>query len=147
MAIHSDRRFRFDATRPEVWDALARVDRYRCWWPWLHRFDGERLASGETWRCLVKPPLPYRVSFSITVTDVVEHQSASARLAGDIVGTATITAADDGAGCLLRLVSDLTAIGGPARHIGRFAPWLAATGHDWILDQGIRQFRAHALDG
>ena len=49
---------------------------------------------------------------------------------------------DDGPRSELRLRSDLTARSGPARWLGTLAPPLAARGHDWVLDNGIRQFRA-----
>jgi hypothetical protein len=147
VPIHSDRRFRFDAARPAVWQALGQVDRYQQWWPWLRSFDADGFAEGETWRCVVKPPLPYSVAFSITLISVVDQESATARLSGDIVGTAEITVSDDREGCVLRLVSDLTAIGGPARLVDRFVPLVASAGHHWVLDQGIRQFRDNAFGG
>ena len=142
MGIRSDRHYRFGVSRPELWDALTQVDRYRAWWPWLRSFDGHAFAAGERWQCVVKAQLPYTLEFVIALDDVRHAASAHAQLTGDIQGWAELTLGDDGDGSELRLRSDLTARSGPARWLGTLAPPLAARGHDWVLDNGIRQFRA-----
>jgi hypothetical protein len=124
---------------------LTAVEHYREWWPWLRRFDGERFAAGECWACAVKPQLPYVLEFEIRLTEVTAEASAHADLTGDIGGWAYLELGDDGGGCDLRLVSDLTAASGPARLIGRLVPPLAAAGHDWVLGNGVRQFRTGAF--
>ena len=142
MGVRSDRRYRFTASRLDVWEALTQVDRYRGWWPWLRSFDGVSFTAGEQWRCVVKPQLPYTLEFSIALDDVQDGASAHAALSGDVQGWAELTLADDGAGSEIRLRSDLTARSGPARWVDALAPPIARRGHDWILDNGIRQFRA-----
>lgn len=145
MSVRSERHYRFDVGRGPLWAALTRVDQYRAWWPWLSRFDGTAFAAGEHWRCAVKPPLPYTLEFEITLLDIVEREVVDARLDGDISGTARLSVVDRGGGCELQLSSQLSATSGLARLTDRCAPWLAAIGHDWVLDSGIRQFRASAL--
>jgi hypothetical protein len=147
MGVHSDRSWRFDAPPDVVWAAISDVDRYQQWWPWLRRFDAAAFATGERWRCTIKPQLPYQLRFDIVLEAVVDGESAAARLDGDLSGRAHLSLVADAAGdgCSLRLVSDLDAVGGPARMVSRFAPGLASAGHDWVLDRGIRQFRSHAL--
>ena len=142
MAVRSDRRYRFTAGRREVWQAFTQVDQYRRWWPWLHRFDGSEFRSGERWECAVKPQLPYTLEFVIALDVVTKAESAHARLTGDIAGWAELTLGDDGPGSTLRLLSDLTARNGLARWVGTLVPPLATRGHDWVIDNGIRQFRA-----
>ena len=141
MAVRSDRRYRFAVGRREVWQAFTQVDQYRRWWPWLHRFDGVEFRTGERWECAVKAQLPYTLEFAIELDDVAEDLSAHARLSGDIDGWAELTLTDEGTGSQLRLESELTARSGPARWLDAVAPPLARRGHDWILDNGIRQFR------
>ena len=141
MGVRSDRSYRFTASRHELWSALTQVDRYRTWWPWLRSFDGQGFAPGEQWRCVVKPQLPYTLEFVIALDLVKEAESARARLTGDIDGWAELTVDDDGSGSKLRLNSDLTARNGLARWVGTLAPPLATRGHDWVIDNGIRQFR------
>jgi hypothetical protein len=145
MGVRSDRRYRFDVSRHELWNALTQVDRYRTWWPWLRSFDGHAFAAGERWRCVVKPQFPYTLDFVIALDAVREAESARAHLTGDIDGWAELTVDDDGPGSQLRLHSELNARSGVARWMGTLAPSLATRGHDWVIDNGIRQFRAAAL--
>jgi hypothetical protein len=142
MGIRSDRHYEFAVSRNELWEALTQVDRYRGWWPWLRSFDGDTFAAGERWRCVVKPQLPYTLEFVIAIEAVTKAESAHARLTGDIDGWAELTLGDDGPGSTLRLLSDLTARNGLARWVGALVPPLATRGHDWVIDNGIRQFRA-----
>jgi hypothetical protein len=120
---------------------LTQVDLYRTWWPWLRSFDGHAFAAGEQWHCVVKAQLPYTLEFVIALEHVNDAESARAVLTGDIDGWAELTLSDDGTGSELRLRSDLTARSGLARFVGPVAPPLARAGHDWVLDNGIRQFR------
>ena len=142
MGVRSDRHYRFGVSRDELWAALTQVDRYRTWWPWLRSFDGHAFVAGERWRCVVKAQLPYTLRFVIALDDVDPARSTRALLSGDIDGWAELALADDGTGSELRLRSELSARSGPARWVGTLAPPLAARGHDWVLDNGIRQFRA-----
>ena len=142
MGVRSDRRYRFDAPRRELWSALTQVDHYQAWWPWLRSFDGRQFAAGESWECVVKPQLPYTIDFVIVLDEVREAMGARAALTGDISGWAELELSDGSTGSQLRLRSDLTARGGPARWVEAIARPLAQRGHDWVLDNGIRQFRA-----
>jgi uncharacterized protein YndB with AHSA1/START domain len=146
-AVRSDRRWDIDAGRDEVWTALTAVDQYRAWWPWLRRFEANAFAQGERWRCTVKPQLPYRLHFDIVLQTVVERELAVAHLEGDLDGWARLSLDDDRDGCQLQLISELEAVAGPVRVAARLAPRITSAGHDWVLDRGIRQFRAKALSG
>lgn len=146
MDIHSDRRFHFDADRDAVWAAFMRTDRYKDWWPWLREFDGTAFRQGDRWRCVVNPPLPYRLRFTVVLTEVVQSSVVSARIDGDITGIAEITTSDTDTGCELRLISDLSAARGPLRLVARLMRPAATYGHDWVLDTGARQFRNFAFD-
>jgi hypothetical protein len=145
MGVRSDRRYRFGVSRGELWEALTQVDRYPTWWPWLRSFDGHTFAAGERWQCVVKPQLPYTLEFVIALDHVETASSTRASVSGDIDGWAELTLGDDGDGSELRLRSELAARSGWARALGTLAPPLAKRGHDWVLDNGIRQFRAAAF--
>ena len=145
MAVQSDRRWDFSDSVADVWTAITEIDRYQQWWPWLRRFDAGGFAEGERWRCTVKPQLPYRVHFDIVLESVVEHESAVARLEGDLTGSARLELCGDAQRSELRLISELEAVAGPARLVERLVPGLASAGHDWILDRGIQQFSEQAL--
>ena len=82
MKVATEKALRFDASRAQVWRAMADIDSYRTWWPWLETFDAQPIAPGAVWRCRVKPPLPYTVSFSIQFDEVVEERSIAVVVSG-----------------------------------------------------------------
>lgn len=145
MDIHSDRRFRFDIERASVWASITRTDQYREWWPWLKGFDGSAFSEGASWRCVVKPPLPYALHFAVDLVEVIDHELVRARIEGDITGWAQLTAIDHDVGSEFRLISELSPANGALRLIARVARPVAAFGHDWVLDTGARQFRTGAI--
>jgi uncharacterized protein YndB with AHSA1/START domain len=146
--IRSDRRFTFDQPPDEVWAAMARTSAYTRWWPWLRRLDAVGLVAGDVWSCHIQPPLPYFLRFTITLDEVVPAELAQASVAGDIVGTAAFTLAPAaGGGSDGRLVSDLAPASPVLRGFARVARPLVVWGHDWVLDEGVRQFQDRGLAG
>jgi len=125
---------------------MARTTEYTRWWPWLHHLQAEGLVAGDVWSCHIQPPLPYFLRFTIALDEVVPAASARATVAGDITGTAVLTLAptDDG-GSELRLVSDLAPASSVLRAFAVVARPLVVWGHDWVLGEGIRQFRERGL--
>jgi hypothetical protein len=147
VELASDRRYRFDADPDEVWAALADTARYLSWWPWLTSFDGRRLAGGEAWRCAVRPPLGYTLRFTIHLDDVVSPSLVTARLSGELVGTARLELAPGGdcAGTALRLASRLRPGQRGFGVLAALARPVVRRGHDWVLDTGARQFARRGL--
>ena len=146
MEVRSDRTFEF-AVGPEVlWSALTSVDRYRHWWPWLRRFDGESFGDGARWECAVRSPLLYGVRFGVVLEDVVAGRSASASVDGDIAGRAHLEVTAVEAGSQLHLVSTLTSESVLLRTIARLTPRLALFGHDRLVQIGVRQFQEKAFE-
>jgi hypothetical protein len=137
---------RFAHPRAAVWAAMADVGSYRRWWPWLRAFEARALASGEQWRCTVRPPLPYTVSFVIAFSDVVAEEHAVARVTGDIEGTADLTLRDVAGATEVVVRSDLQPRSGFLRVLATTLPPVARYGHDWILSTGAAQFEARALN-
>ncbi|MEA2902366.1 MAG: hypothetical protein QOH36_2253 [Actinomycetota bacterium] len=148
MQVGSDRAFAFAVGPAALWTALTSVERYRTWWPWLRRFDGESFVAGARWRCAVRAPLGYPVRFDVVLDEVAAGRSAAAVVTGDIAGHARLdVVATGGGGSELRLVSTLTSERWLLRAIARLAPPVARLGHDRLLDTGVRQFRAQAFTG
>jgi len=145
--ICSDRRFAFDQPPAQVWEVMARTSSYTTWWPWLRRLEATGLVAGDVWSCHIQPPLPYFLRFTITLDEVVPGESARATVAGDIMGSADLTLAptDDG-GSVARLVSDLAPASAVLRGFATVARPLVVWGHDWVLGEGIRQFKARGLE-
>ena len=144
--IRSDRRFSFDGPPAEVWEAMARTSAYTRWWPWLRGFEAQGLVTGDVWTCHIQPPLPYFLRFTITLDEVVPEASARATIGGDITGTAEFTLVPDGDGRSEgRLVSDLAPASSVLRAFAVVARPLVVWGHDWVLAEGIRQFKGRGL--
>jgi uncharacterized protein YndB with AHSA1/START domain len=147
MDVRSDRRYRFGVPPEDLWPVLTSVERYRTWWPWLRGFEAATFAAGERWSCLVQPPLPYSLRFSISLHEVVPFELATAAIDGDIMGDARLELSPTDDGCEARLVSHLAPANQLLRAIATVARPVAQLGHDWVLDTGLRQFRSRALDG
>ncbi|MEO6318143.1 MAG: SRPBCC family protein [Acidimicrobiales bacterium] len=145
MKIRSDQRHELPVPPDELWGAMARVDDYRTWWPWLRRFDAEGLVAGSTWAAVVQPPVPYRLRFEVHLDEVDPSRLVVAHVTGDIVGTALLRITPTATGSELHLVSELTPTNAVLRAVSQFAAPVARFGHEWVLDTGLRQFRASAF--
>jgi uncharacterized protein YndB with AHSA1/START domain len=146
MELTSDRRYHVPVAPEVAWTALTATGDYQRWWPWLREFEATGLVAGEAWRCRVRPPLPYTVRFTIVLDDVEAPRSVSARIEGDILGTARVELSEHDGGCEIRLTSALSPRGRVVRIMADVARPFARMGHDWVLDTGARQF-ADALRG
>jgi uncharacterized protein YndB with AHSA1/START domain len=145
MRIRSDRRHAFAVSPEELWDAMARVDAYRQWWPWLRHFDAAALHPGEVWSAVVQPPVPYQLRFALRLDDVRAPHHASAAVTGDIEGTARLEIDPTPSGSEVHLVSDLSPTNAVLRAVAQVAAPMVRFGHEWVLDTGLRQFRDRAL--
>lgn len=142
MLVHSDRRWSFGVCSGALWDEISTVDRYRTWWPWLRRFEAGALQAGQTWACVVQPPLPYSLRFTVGLDEVVPQRLVTATITGDVTGTARLEVAETEAGCDARLVSLLAPGNRVLRAVALVARPMVRYGHDWVLDTGARQFAA-----
>jgi hypothetical protein len=148
VRVESDRRYRFALDRHDLWRRIVAIDDYRGWWPWLRRLDATALEAGDVWHCVVQPPLPYSLRFSLTLDEVVAGELVAATIAGEIEGTARLELFDrDGEGCEARLLSHLSPASGVLMAIATVARPVVRFGHDWVLDTGARQFRQRAVRG
>jgi hypothetical protein len=140
MLLRTDRTDDLPFDVESFWRRIEHVDRYRSWWPWLQRFDATTLSRGARWVCTVRPPVPYSVTFTIALDEVVEPERIEATVSGDITGWARLTIAPARATCSIRLVSELA----PRSRMLRTLSWVARPvvrlGHDSILASGVRQF-------
>ena len=148
-SFRSDRGWSFEVGVDRLWDRFTTVEQYADWWPWLHAFDPVGgFRAGASWRCVVAPPLPYVVRFTVRLDRVEEGRRVDASVRGDVRGDATLTVGDDGrGGSTARLRSELAPANPVLRGVGLVARPMVEWGHDWVLDQGLRQFVSRALDG
>lgn len=145
-AFSSDRTWQFGVGVDDLWRRLTAVDDYRSWWPWLRRFEADDgFRTSARWRCVVAPPLPYVVRFGVVLDEVDEGRLVRARVEGDIHGEAELSVGGSSAGSSARLTSRLAPADPILRRVALLAPPLVQWGHDWVLDQGRRQFVDRAL--
>jgi uncharacterized protein YndB with AHSA1/START domain len=142
MELDSDRQYWFPVPPDDLWHALAATDDYRRWWPWLTAFEAAGLVAGDEWRCRVRPPLPYSLRFAIHLDEVVRPKHVAATVVGDIAGHARLDLTPRDDGCAVRLVSVLSPGNRVFAMIATMARPLVRRGHDWVLDNGARQFGA-----
>jgi len=145
VEVRSDRRYRFPVDPPTLWAAMTDVGSYRSWWPWLARLDADGFAVGERWECVVRPPVPYALRFTLRLEAVEAPTLAEATVEGDIVGMARLSVRADGDGSEARLVSLLAPANPVLRAVARVARPVVRFGHDWVLDTGAAQFRRVGL--
>lgn len=145
MQISSDRSYQFACSPDTFWQAAARTDTFRTWWPWLKTFQAAGLIAGDSWQCVVQPPLPYEVRFDLLLQKVTRPTTITARVTGDIVGVAGLDIAESATGCHVRLRSRLAPQNRVLRLVATVARPVAVYGHDWVLDAGARQFYQRAL--
>lgn len=145
MRLTSDREYRFTVDPDALWRALAATGDYRQWWPWLHGFDAVGLVGGDVWRCVVRPPLPYVLRFTLELDEVVAPSLVRATVHGDIAGNAVLSIAPTADGVLLRLVSDLAPSSRAFGLLSTVLRPLVVRAHDWVLDNGAAQFAERAI--
>ena len=147
MRLRSDQRHRFDAAPHELWDAMVSVEHFQRWWPWLRRFEATGVRRGDVWTATVQPPLPYRVSFDLLLTEVEAPHVVAVDVTGDVEGAARLEVRSNGSegGSELHFTSELTPTSQLLRAVARLAPPVARYGHEWVLETGLTQFRDRAL--
>lgn len=146
MRLDSDRSYRFAVTADALWSAIAETDDYPKWWPWLSGFEATGLVAGDVWACTVRPPLPYRLRFAVHLDEVVPTTLITARVSGDIAGTARLDIDGTPEGCDVRLRSSLSPSSASFGMLALFARPIVRRGHDWVLDTGARQFVRLAVE-
>ena len=146
MRLDSDRSYRFAVSPDALWSAIAETDDYPRWWSWLTHFDADGLIAGDVWRCAVRPPLPYTLRFAIHLDEVVPTSLVTARISGDIAGSARLDIEPNHDGSDVRLRSSLSPSSAAFGMLALFARPIVRRGHDWVLDTGARQFVRLAVE-
>ena len=143
-----DRTWHFGVSSEQLWNTLAQTDRYREWWPWLREFrvEGDALTTGARAYAVIQAPLPYQLRCTIAVVDAVAGVRLTTTVDGDLRGPASLVLTPSGDGTDARLAWELELRAPVLRSLVRVARPAMAWAHDRIVERGLVQFEAHALD-
>lgn len=126
-----------------LWTEFEDVERFESWWSWLGdlKLEPRTLATGSVMTFAIETPLPYRMQCRVEMTDVVEAESITARVSGDLQGWATLQLYPEGAGTrvVLRWALEPTQL--PLRLLVRAARPLIVRTKDWAVDHALSVFR------
>ena len=139
-----DRRFSFPLTQDELWDRLTRVDDFPRWWPWLRRIDGDGFVAGGVTRATIVAPVPWTLRLTLRVTELTEARSARVAVSGDLEGTGELTVAAATEGAVARIRWNVSPSSPALRMATRMTYPLVVFGQNWVVNAGLRQFRASA---
>jgi hypothetical protein len=151
-----DREWHFQASPDDLWRTLARIDRYRTWWPWLRELevdvaddvdDADPLVDGTVADFVIQAPLPYQLRGTIAVVHAACPHVLEAVVTGDLEGPARLelVADEDGAGATARLVWSLEVRSNLLRPLASIARPALSWAHDRIVERGLVQFETYAL--
>ena len=137
---------RIDASPEEVWDVMARLDRFEGWWGWLSSFSvrGEGLAPGTVLEGVVSPPGPYRMHVSVAIERCVPGRELDAVVSGDLAGPARLRLdpdGADGAATVARTWWELEMKQWPMRVACRMAKPMLRFAHDRVVEMTVAGFR------
>jgi len=152
--------WKIDAPIDPVWDAIAACERWPQWWPYLESVDkiaeGEPCGLGSVHRFHWGGPLPYRLSFRMTVTRIDRPRLIEGVAEGDLEGFGSWLLSDEGDGTT-RVEYTMTARA-TKRWMRLSAPlleWFFTWNHNRVMDAGregladclLRVERRTLLDG
>lgn len=89
--------------------------------------------------------MPYSLRFTVTVGRLVPGSLVETEVSGDLEGPARLEVEADGRGSTARLVWTMELCHPALRAAALVARPLLEWGHEWVVDNGMRQFVTRAL--
>lgn len=140
-----DRQWVFPVAPDELWAVLSQTDAFPSWWRWLRDFDCDGFVEHTEARCIIRGPLPYSLSLQLMILEVQAARLIRVAVSGDLRGPARLEVAPHPEGSAARLVWEIQVQSPVLRPMAVWARPLMEWGHDWIVENGVRQFRRRAL--
>ena len=148
-----DRGWDFAVTPEQLWATFEQTDRYQEWWPWLKELDitpahagADGLLAGATARVVIQAPLPYQLNCVVHIDEAVPARRLVARVTGDLQGPARLELSPTAQGTEARMAWTLDVHSSLLRPLATLARPALSWAHDRIVERGLVQFEAHALD-
>lgn len=140
-----DRAWEFEIPPPKLWALLSDTSAFPRWWPWLRSFEPVSLEAGARSHCSIGPPLPYVLTVDLRVLEVVQESLVDVAVSGDVTGPARLEIRPTAAGSTARLVWTLEVRRPMLRVAAGMARPVLQWGHEWVVSNGVEQFRRQAL--
>ncbi len=136
---------RFEATPQQLWRELGRVDRFEEWWPWMRdvRLEGEALAQGSVISFGIDPPVPFKMTINVAVTDSEPPHLVEGEVSGDLWGRARLELAEQGDHALCKVAWDVEIANGGIRRVIHVARPILLWAQRWAVEIALRGFRSH----
>jgi hypothetical protein len=148
-----DRGWDFAVTPEQLWTTFEQTGRYREWWPWLkdlHVSPGDhqdvRLLPGAEARVVIQAPLPYQLHCVVHIDEAEPARWLVAHVTGDLQGPARLELSPTPTGTTARMAWTLEVQSSLLRPVASIARPALSWAHDRIVERGLVQFEAHALD-
>ncbi len=137
------REYAFALTPDELWDAIAHVDEFESWWPWLEEFrlEGDTLAEGSVLHGVIAPPLPYRMRVRVELTRCERPVAIDADVHGDLEGRASLEMGPLDGGTRVGVAWTVEMMQRPMRLASRLGHPLLQWGHDRVVEATVAGFR------
>lgn len=136
---------RFEASPQELWNELARVDRFEEWWPWMRgvALEGRALAAGSVISFGIDPPVPFKMTICVAVTRSVEPHRLEGDVSGDLSGKATLELTGQGDHSLCHVSWDVEVAHGGIRRVIHVARPILLWAQRGAVEIALSGFRAH----
>jgi len=140
--------FGFDAAPEKLWSSLERVDLFETWWPWMRdvRLEGEVLSPGSVLTFRIVPPVPYRMSIEVEVTESDPGRLLLGRVTGDLRGWGRLDFSPAGRGTVVVTTWDVEVSNAAIRTVMRIARPLLLWAQQWAVESSLRGFRRYLVE-
>ena len=136
---------RFDASPEELWRELARVDRFEEWWPWMRnvRLSGKALTPGSVISFGIDPPVPFKMTISVAVTDSHAPDWLEGDVSGDLSGRARLELVEQGDHAICHVAWDVEIANAGIRRVIHVARPILLWAQRWAVEIALHGFRSH----
>ena len=136
---------RFEASPDVLWGELARVDRFEEWWPWMRNvaLEGEALTPGSVISFGIDPPVPFKMTISVAVTDSQQPHWIEGDVSGDLSGRARLELVERRDHSVCEVSWDVEIANGGIRRVIHVARPILLWAQRWAVEIALHGFRTH----
>ena len=142
--IDFHRRFHIPAPPERVWSYLGELEHYGSWRSWLKEIRVEGgLHARSVIHGVIKPPLPYRVSLDVVLTDCLPARRVDALVEGDVEGHGRVLLAPEEGATRVDVAWTVEVRTLPIRLMMRVARPVVIWAHDSVVEAAVADICNH----